>query len=191
VDLLLNEQYSPAWSQYIGLIIPREATHQILSDASYAGIGGWLPDFLIQWRVTWADLIDLGFPMKIIDKYAEEPINATSNGLHINPLEFITAIVNLWLIVKLVSSLPRLATGYIVALLSDNTSALSWLRITAQTCNPRFQPLARFASTLLVVASQYLTCVQPSHIPGKLNHKADYLSCSENGRVPSWERVIE
>jgi hypothetical protein len=116
---------------------------------------------------------------------------AASDGLHINPLEFIAAIINLWLIVKLVRSLPSVATGYIVDLLSDNTSALSWLRVTAQTRDPRLQPLARFASTLLVIASQHLTRVQPSHIPGKDNHETDFLSRSENGRVPSWERVTE
>ncbi len=122
--------------------------------------------------------------MKVIDKYVEEPLDATSAGLHINPFEYIAAIVNLWLIVKLVSSLPKLATGYVVDLLSDNTSALSWLQVTAQTRDPQFQPLDRFASTLLVVASQHLTRVQPSHIPGKLNHQADFLSRSKNGQVP-------
>jgi hypothetical protein len=179
------------WSQYIGLLVPRDPTHTFLSDASYSGIGGWSPDFELQWRVTRADLIQLGFPMKVIDRYAEEPLDAASAGLHINPLEFLGAIINLWLIVKLVRSLPPLATGYIVALLSDNTSALLWLRVTAQTRDPRLQPLARFASTLLVIASQHLTRVQPSHIQGIKNDEADFLSRSENGRVPSWARVIE
>jgi hypothetical protein len=47
--LLIEPEFSPAWSQYIGLLIPFKATHRILSNASYAGIGGWLPDFHIQW----------------------------------------------------------------------------------------------------------------------------------------------
>jgi hypothetical protein len=160
-------------------------------DASYSGIGGWSPNFQIQWRVTRADLISLGFPMKVIDKYAEEPLDAKSEGLHINPLEFIACIVNLWLILKLVQTLPPGLTGYIIDLLSDNTSALSWLRVTASTRYPRLQPLCRFASTLLVVAGQHLTRVQCCHIPGKENDEADFLSRSENGRVPSWERVIK
>jgi hypothetical protein len=50
-----------------------DATHQTLSDASYAGIGGWSPDFRIQWRVMRADLIALGFNMKIINRFAPEP----------------------------------------------------------------------------------------------------------------------
>jgi hypothetical protein len=190
-EYLLEPEFAPIWSQYIGLLIPREATHRILSDASYAGIGGWSPHFQIQWRVMRVDLVLLGFPMKIIDKYAEEPLDATSAGLHINPLEFIAAIVNLWLIVKLVQTLPPCPTGYIIDLLSDNTSALSWLSVTASTRDPRFQPLCRFASTLLVLASTQLTRVQNRHIAGKKNIEAEFLSRSENGQVPSWGRAIE
>jgi hypothetical protein len=187
---LLEPEYSPLWSRYIGLLVPREATHTILSDASYAGIGGWSPDFLIQWRITRADLVLLGFKMKHINKYKQEPLDATTDGLHINPLEFLAAIINLWLVLKLVQKLPPLLTGYIIDLLSDNTSALSWMHLTAQTRDPRLQPLARFTSTLLVMASRYLTRVQPNHIPGDDNFEADTLSRSENGQVPSWERVI-
>jgi hypothetical protein len=189
-ELLLEPQFSPVWSQYIGLLIPRDATHRIFSDASYAGIGGWSPDFHIQWRVMRDDLISLGFSMKIIDRYAAEPIDAKSQGLHINPLEFLGCIINLWLTIKLIASLPPCLTGYIVDLWSDNTSALSWMRLTASTRDPNIQPLARLTSTFLVIASQHLTRVQPRHIPGKLNIEADYLSRSENGRIPSWARVI-
>ena len=73
-------------------------------------------------------------------------------GLHINPLEFIATIINLWLLLILVKSLPECTTGYIVDILSDNTSALSWLKLTATTKDTRLQPLARFASALLIQA---------------------------------------
>jgi hypothetical protein len=86
--------------------------------------------------------------------------------------------------------MPPCYTGYILDLWSDNTSALSWMRLTATTRDPRLQPLARLASTFLVITSQNLTRIQPCHIPGKLNFEADFLSCSENGHVPSWERII-
>jgi hypothetical protein len=134
--LLIEPEFSPVWSQYIGLLIPRDATHHIFSNASYAGIGGWSPDFQIQWRVTRADLLILGFPMKIIKKYADEPLDAVGEGLHINPLKFIAAIINLWLIVKLVQTLPPCLISYIIDLLLDNMSYLFWLRITASTCDP-------------------------------------------------------
>jgi hypothetical protein len=114
--------------------------------------------------------------MKVIDKYAQEPLYASTDGLHINPLEFLAVIINMWLVVKLIMALPLLPTGYIINLLLDNTSALSWMRFTAQTRDPRLQPLARFASLLLVAASRLLTRVQPKHIPGDDNLEADTLS---------------
>ena len=91
---------------------------------------------------------------------------------------------------KLVKPTPPLLTGYVIDLWSDNTSALSWMRLTASTRDPRLQPLARLVSTLLVIASQHLTRVQPRHIPGTMNIEAHYLSRSENGQIPSWDRVI-
>jgi hypothetical protein len=166
-------------------------THQILSDASFAGIGGWLPDFHIQWQVMRANLLELGFNMKITDCFAAELLEPGSEGgLHINPQEFIACIRNLWLLIKLIQAAPPCLMGYIIDLWSDNTSALSWMRVAASTRDPHLQPLARLASTFLVNTSTNLTHVQPHHIPGKMNIKADYLSCSKNGLVPSWERVI-
>jgi hypothetical protein len=62
--------------------------------------------------------------MKHINKYKQEPLDAKTNSLNINPLEYLAAIINLWLVLKLVMRLPPLLMGYIVDLLSDNTSAL-------------------------------------------------------------------
>jgi hypothetical protein len=132
-ELLLEPEYSPICSGYIGLLVPCKAMHIILSDASYAGMGGWSPHFNLQWRVTWVDLIALGFRMKQIDKYAQEPLDASTNGLHINPLEFLAIIANMWLVMKLIMSLTPVLIGCIIDLLSDNTSAISWMCLTAQT----------------------------------------------------------
>jgi hypothetical protein len=77
----------------------------------------------------------------------------------------------------------RRVTGYVVDLLSDNMSALSWMKITAAMRNPDLQPLARFASALLVQASCLLTRVQPIV-------EVDALSRLQNGRLRSWEEVI-
>jgi hypothetical protein len=92
-ELLLEPEFSPVWSQYIGLLIPREATHQFLSDASYAGIGGWSPDFLVQWRVMRHDLIRLGFSMKIIDSYdVDEPLDAGGRAFTSTPWNSLPAL---------------------------------------------------------------------------------------------------
>jgi hypothetical protein len=70
-------EYSPVWSRYIGLIVPRVATHMILLDDSYTGIGGWLADFNIQWRIIQTDLVVLGFNMK-----THQQIQAGASGCY-------------------------------------------------------------------------------------------------------------
>jgi hypothetical protein len=182
-------EFSPVWSCNIGLLISRIATHKFLSDASYEGLGGWSPDFQVQWRLTRADLLEMGFNLKVVNAVSGEP-NADELGLHINPLEFIAVIINLWLFLCLIKTQKRCPTGYILDLLSDNTSALSWMHFTATTRNPLLQPLARFASALLIQARSYLTRVQPCHIPGVINDEADALSRYQNGRLKSFEDVI-
>jgi hypothetical protein len=188
---LLRPEFDPVWSCYIGLLIPRNATHAFLSDASYEGLGGWSPQFEVQWRLTKADLIELGFDMKVVNAITGEP-DQEQLCLHINPLEFIATIINLWLLLQLVMTLPERSTGYIVDLLSDNTSALSWMKITATTRDSRLQPLARFASALLLLqACSLLTRIQPCHIPGVTNIEADALSRYQNGRLKSWADVTK
>jgi hypothetical protein len=183
-------EFSPIWSRYIGLlVIPRVATHQFLSDASYEGAGGWSPDFQFMWRLSCEDLLLLRFPLKLVTSADREPEMDTA-GKHINPLEFIAAIITLWLLLKCIQHLSPCRTGYIVDLWSDNTSALSWMKVTAATRNPDLQPLARFASALLVQTSRLLTRAQPVHIPGKENVEAVALSPFQNGRLRSWADVI-
>jgi hypothetical protein len=163
---LSEPEFSPVWSRYIGLLIPRVATHQFLPDASHEGVGGWSPDFQVMWHLSREDLLLLGSPLKLMTSADREP-KMDAAGLHINSLKFIAAIINLWLLLKCIQHLSPCTTGYIVDLWSDNTSALSWMKVTAATRNPDLQPLARFASALLVQTNRLLTRVQPVHIPGK------------------------
>lgn len=188
---LLDDSSDYLWSCSIGLIIPREATIIMKSDASYAGLGGWSPTLRIQWRVMTGDLIALGFPMKNLQQFVDEPLDVTSEGLHINPLEFMAAIINIWLLLKLLPSLPTSLTGHIVDLFSDNTSCLSWCKYTTVMQNAFLQPWARLVAHLLILARQQQTRIQPIHIPGKDNDEADILSRSVLGHTPSWAYVTE
>ncbi len=129
--------------------------------------------------------------MKTIGMANDEPIASDAQGLHINPLDFLAVIINLWLYLKIISDGSLCLTGYIINLLSDNTMALSWMHVAATTPNPKLQQLAHFASALLVQAACLLTRVQPLHLPGRLNKEADTLSrLSKSGLVPLWEHVI-
>jgi len=192
LETLLVPEEDPLWTRPIALLVPREPTHWLKSDASYAGIGGWTLSFgTFMWRITRDALVDFGFHMKTIGTTIDEPTDPTITGLHINPLEFLAVIINLWIALKIISTGNLSATGYIISLLSDNTTALSWMHVAATTPNPELQQLARFASALLVQAARLLTRVQPSHIPGILNDEADTLSRrSKDGRIPSWAHVM-
>jgi hypothetical protein len=103
----------------------------------------------------------------------------------------VAVLVNLWLLLRLYSSQLSSAIGRVLALLSSNMSALSSMRFVATTSNLVDRNLARFATTLLVHAAAIQVRTQPNHIKGKFNHLEDFLSCSEAGQTPLWERVIE
>jgi hypothetical protein len=122
---------------------------------------------------------------------SDEPIAPDAKGLHIKPLEFLAVIINLWVALKLIGEGDLCLTGFVIDLLSDNTTCLSWMHVAATTPNPELQQLARFASALLVQAACLLTCLQPLHLPGIENDKADTLSRrSKSGRVPTWGHAM-
>ena len=189
---LLAESYHHIWTRPIALMVPRIATAAFYSDASYGGLGGWSPTMTVQWRILYPDLIQAGFSMKLIST-ANEPITTDieNAGLHINPLEFIAIIINLWLALVILQTEPTLATGHIIDLFSDNTSALSWLKEAATTPDPQLRRLTRLASSLLVAAASLTTRFQSKHIPGKENIEADILSRLKNGSPPSWTSVTQ
>ena len=58
--------------------------------------------------------------------------------------------------------------------------ALSWMTLAARTKDPMLQGLARLGAALLVRASELLTKVCPTHIPGEQNGPADAISYASN-----------
>jgi hypothetical protein len=102
-DALHHPEGDPTWTRPIALLIPHTGTQAFLSDASYGGLGGWLPEFTNMWQVVCDTLLLFGFPMNYIDT-AGEPINFTNEDLHINPLEFIAIIINIWLNLKIIAT---------------------------------------------------------------------------------------
>jgi hypothetical protein len=172
------------WSRPIGLMIPREPNVVALSDASYSGLGGWSPTWNFMWRLTRDDLIAFSFDMRQIDQAGEDLLMYERDhpdalrGLHINVLELIAIIVNTWIILKRMQSLEAPVGGWIVSILADNTSALSWFHYAARNHRSIIvQNLTMFCQALISLShTDHLVRFQGSHIPGVTNDEADALS---------------
>ena len=171
-----------AWSRPIALLISRSWTGQILSDAAYSGLGGWSPTFQFMWRITRDDLVSAGFDMRAIDAEGREAALARADTatLHINVLEFVAIIINIWLVITYIRRKPDKPGGHIISVLADNTSALSWFRYASRSHRPAVRNLAFLCHCLIVFSqtSDYAN-FQGKHIPGKTNDEADALSRPE------------
>jgi hypothetical protein len=121
------------WCRPIGLMIPHEPNVIVLSDASYCGLGGWSPTWQFMWQVTRAELAAFGFDMRKIDQAGEDLLMYERDcpdalrGLHINVLELLAIIINVWIVLTWLQRLNVPSGGWIISVLADNTSALSWL----------------------------------------------------------------
>jgi hypothetical protein len=193
MEHLADPEDSVLWRCFISMLVQRDPTGTMISDASYAGVGGWSPsgDLCVKWRILRSDLVLLGFIMKQIQSMVDEPTYPSAEGLHINPLEFLAVILDLYLGIRLLLLRPPSPAGHVLLLRADNTTALSWLRFAATSKSAIARCLARVASALHLFAFQNLIKVQSNHIRGLDNHEADALSRSKNGQVPSWAAVTE
>jgi hypothetical protein len=181
-----DNEHHPVWQSYIGYLVEREPTARIISDASYEGLGGWSSEYSFKWRLNREDLIAAEFDMKALESDQVEP-EADASGTHINVLEFVAIIINLWLIIVLSRQRTDPAGGHIFAVFADNTSALSWLRYASRSHRSNVRRLARFTSALLF-ASGFQGKVQGRHLAGKLNRGADALSRCLT--YPTWASVM-
>ena len=73
--------------------------------------------------------------MKKILDHGDEPIT-DAQGLHINRPEFIAAILNLWITLKIILDLGPREGGYIISACSDNATTISLLSYANRTPNP-------------------------------------------------------
>jgi hypothetical protein len=94
---------------------------------------------------------------------------------HINILEFVAVIVNIWVAVRYLMLQPRRTAQVIINVLSSNTSALSWMKHAARTKKKPVRRLACFLQALLTYCPLPI-CVQGNHIKGDKNTVADLLS---------------
>jgi hypothetical protein len=178
-----------AWMRPISLLIPREATEDIRSDACYNGLGGWSPSFKFVWRVTRDELVKAGFKMKELDQdghdryrwcKAENLPPEHAECLHINPLEFIAIIINCWFAILEVRKDPGKPGGHIIAVRADNTSALSWLKYAARSQRRVIRNLAYLLHGLILFSqTAEIANFNGRYLPGPENEEADAASRPE------------
>ncbi|MGH3054149.1 MAG: hypothetical protein ACRDL7_04125, partial [Gaiellaceae bacterium] len=149
-------------------------TATILSDASYEGLGGYSVELAYRWRLSRQDLVDCGFDMRVLEDGSSEP-SIDAQGLHINTLELLAIIINLWMALSRVKAAGRILGGHIISVLADNTTALSWMKYAAQSHRLPVRRLSRFTSALTIFAGADCQLIG-THIPGKDNVGADALS---------------
>jgi hypothetical protein len=172
------------WWRPISLLIPREPNVIALSDASYGGMGGWSASCSFMWRLTRADLVLAGFDMRMIDTAGEDlrqyqtGFPDDDRGLHINIIELLAIVINLWLVLHHIRSYTCPLGGWIVNILADNTSALSWLHHAARNHrSPVVTNLTMLCQALMSFShTDQIARFQGSHIPGMDNGPADALS---------------
>ena len=188
-----------SWMRPIALLIPRESTGVVLSDAAHSGLGGWSPTFRFLWRLTHDDMKQAGFNMQELDAQHQERYRyckkenlpeGHEDWLHINPLEFIAIIINLWFAILHIRKDPSKAGGHHILVRADNTSALSWLRYAARTQRRTIRNLAYFLHGLILFSetAQYAN-FNGKHLAGADNEEADGVSRPE--LYPSLASAIE
>ena len=175
---LTAPQHRHVWRRPIGLIVKRMWDFHLEGDASYQGLGGFCPELNFMWRLSRADMVTVGFAMYELGPQHEE------KGTHVNILEFIVQIINLWLGL----SLARPGSQPVILATGDSTSALSWMWFATRAKNPVVRRLARFLQALLTFYPHHFA-LQKEHWKGETNVTTDVLSRFKI--APTWQSAIE
>ena len=190
--LIDTNLYHHAWYRSIGLLIKREVTAILVSDASYEGLGGLNREpFSFMWRLSAADLRSQNWVLTP-DIVAMEPVPDADPkpNAHINVLEFVAIIINIWLLLKFVDRRAKSSTKQTIAqVIADNTSALSWLSYASRTKRTGVRNLARFLTQLFLHKNFPLQMGKHLHIAGLLNVDTDKLS--RFSKHPSWAALMQ
>lgn len=190
--------HHPTWCRPIGLLIRREANLIGKSDASYEGLGGLVSRFNLMWRLSADDLRKLGWILYGDENELKQPLqerpfegySLTREGMHINLLEFVAIIINIWCTIKRIRQLIKdgSAEHFIARFLADNTSAVSWLKYAGRSNKLPVRNLARLLTALLISQSNLPLQVAAEYLKGDLNVQADALSRFLKHR--SWALLI-
>ncbi|GKY94657.1 hypothetical protein MPSEU_000431100 [Mayamaea pseudoterrestris] len=163
-----NEEWAHVWRKPIGLMVDREPTNSMKSDASTKGLGAFNHLLSFMWRLNDEDLAACGFKTRNVQtRPLQGPI--TDDDYHINVLEFVAIIINVVLSIAVYKNCPiRRHQQHIFNVLSDNTSALSWMRHAARCNKPHVRRLARFFHAIVTYSTLFLRQVPPTQDAGEM-----------------------
>jgi hypothetical protein len=105
------------------------------------------------WHLDGDDLLHCGFALEWLEEDMTVVNTADPDSLHINILELIALIINIWLTLVSIIQHGNIPRGHIIAMLADNTSALSWMRYASRTKHPVVCKLSRFIMDLTLSCS--------------------------------------
>jgi len=119
--------------------------------------------------------------MRVVKDYESEPSYHDEKRLHINPLEFIALIINLWFVIWHIKKLGPQPGGHVILLRADNTTALSWFRHAARCHSRPIRHLAYLAHAMYIFSGIIdYTQLNSNHIAGDKNVEADAISRPED-----------
>jgi hypothetical protein len=166
ITSLLRSAPLQIWERPISLLVPRDSHFISKSDASDFGLGGFCIPLPFQWRLHAGVLADF--------------------KLHINIKEFIAILINVYFMMitfraaQSTNSLPPNLgdlDGWIFELLTDNTTAISWVTHASRTRDRMVIRLTHLFSRLVYSFNSHIPSLfKPIHLPGILNDEADALS---------------
>jgi len=171
---LLSRDISNVWARPMGLLIRRDPTFVPYSDACPHGLGGYCFLLYFQWRQI-TGVYSITPDLSALD-------HLTTDNIHINIFEFIAIIINLFFSIlrmqeKATKERYLTSNGYIIHAMSDNTSALSWMKHASRSRSAPIRNLALFLVTFLFHANSIIPLsTHGLHVPGNLNDLADALS---------------
>jgi hypothetical protein len=144
------------------------------------------------WHLDGDDLLDCSFALEWLEEDTTVVDTADHDHLHVNILELIALILNIWLTLVFITQHGNILGGHIIAMLADNTSALSWMQYASRTKHPVVRKLSRFIMDLTL---SFPICHKLSglHLQGTQNIGADNLLYFEpplKGGGRTWASLI-
>ncbi len=186
----------PIWCRPIALLVNREPTSWRYSNVCGSeGLGRWTDSNVLHrfmWRLDGNDLLDGGFALEWLEEDATVVNMADPDCLHIYILELIALILNIWLTSVFITQHGNIPGGHIIAMLADNTSALSWMQYASRTKHPVVRELSHFIMDL-TLSCPICHKLSGLHLQGIQNIGVDELSYFKpptKGGGHTWASII-